>query len=86
MNGQMEPGEMEVLVKCCGENCGIKLFPLAYGKCNFFWLISEFVRSFAHTAHLFACYGLLALLAPSAELTRLLARSLRSLPRLWESE
>ena len=43
-------------------------------------------RPFAHTAHLFACFRLLALLAPSAALTRLVARSLRSLPRSWESE
>ena len=41
---------------------------------------------FAHTAHSFACSGLLASLAPSAALTRLLARSLRSLPRSWDSE
>ena len=41
-------------------------------------------RPFARTAHLFACFGLLASLAPSAALTRSLARSLRSLPRSWE--
>ena len=44
------------------------------------------VRSFARTAHSFACSRLLAMLAPSAALTRSLARSLRSLPRSWESE
>merc|ERR1712136_362106 len=38
------------------------------------------------TAHSFDCSGLLASLAPSAALTRSLARSLRSLPRSWESE
>ena len=43
-------------------------------------------RPFARTAHSFACSGLLASLAPSAALTRLLARSLRSLPRSWDSE
>ena len=43
-------------------------------------------RPFARTAHSFACSGLLASLAPSATLTHLLARSLRSLPRSWESE
>ena len=34
----------------------------------------------------FACSGLLASLSPSAALTRLLARSLRSLPRSWDSD
>ena len=43
-------------------------------------------RSFARTAHLFARSRLLALLAPSAALTRSLARSLRSLSHSWESE
>ena len=43
-------------------------------------------RPFARTAHLFACSRLLALFAPSAALTRSLARSLRSLPRSWERE
>ena len=50
------------------------------------WATRSPVRSFARTAHSFACSGLLALLAPSAALTRLLARSLCSLPRSWESE
>ena len=43
---------------------------------------------FARTAHLFARSALLALLARSTALIRLLARSLRSLPSLpssWES-
>ena len=40
-------------------------------------------HSFARTAHSFARSGLLALLAPSAALTRSLARSL---PRSWDSE
>ena len=47
------------------------------------------VRSFARTAHSFACFGLLASLAPSTSLTRSLACSLcslRSLHCLWESE
>ena len=44
------------------------------------------VRLFACTAHSFAYCTLLALLVRSAALTPLLARSLRSLPRLWESE
>ena len=43
-------------------------------------------HSFARTTHSFACFGLLASLAPSAALTRSLARSLRSPPRSWESE
>ena len=51
-----------------------------------YWATRSSVRSFARTAHSFACSGLLASLAPSAALTRLLARSLRSLPRSWESE
>ena len=51
-----------------------------------YWATRSSVRSFARTARLFACSGLLVLLAPSAALTRSLARSLRSLPRSWESE
>ena len=51
-----------------------------------YWATRSSVRSFARTAHLFACSRLLALLAPSAALTRSLARSLCSLPRSWESE
>ena len=51
-----------------------------------YWATRSSVRSFARTAHSFACSGLLALLAPSAALTRSLPRSLRSLPRSWESE
>ena len=43
------------------------------------------VHSFARTTHSFTFSGLLASLAPSAALTRSLARSLRSLPRSWES-
>ena len=51
-----------------------------------YWATRLSVRSFTRTAHLFACSGLLASLTPSAALTRSLARSLRSLPRSWESE
>jgi len=51
-----------------------------------YWATHSSIRSFARTAHSFACSGLLASLAPSAALTRSLARSLRSLPRSWESE
>ena len=40
----------------------------------------------ARTVHSFACFGLLASLAPSAALTRSLARSLRSHPCSWDSE
>ena len=50
-----------------------------------YWTTCLSVHSFARTAHSFACSGLLASLAPSAALTRSLARSLRSLPRSWES-
>ena len=50
------------------------------------WTTRLSVCSFARTAHSFACSGLLASLAPSAALTRSLARSLCSLPRSWESE
>ena len=42
-------------------------------------------RSFARTAHSFACSAVLALLARSASLTHSLARSLRSLPHSWDS-
>ena len=51
-----------------------------------YWATRSSIRSFAHTAHSFACSGLLASLAPSAALTRSLARSLRSLPCSWESD
>ena len=50
------------------------------------WSPGPLARPFTRTAHSFARSGLLALLAPSAALTRSLARSLRSLPRSWESE
>ena len=46
------------------------------------WATRSSVRSFVRTAHSFVCSRLLASLAPSAALTRSLARSLRSLPRL----
>ena len=64
-----------------------------------YWVTRSSVCSIAHTAHSFACSGLLASLAPSAALTPSLARSLRSfaslvrfarslrsLPRTWGSE
>ena len=51
-----------------------------------YWATRLSVRSFARTAHSFACSGLLASLAPSAGLTSALAYSLWSLPRSWESE
>ena len=35
-----------------------------------YWATRSSVRSFARTAHSFTCFGLLALLAPSAALTR----------------
>ena len=50
------------------------------------WVTRSSVRSFARTAHSFPCSGLLASLAPSAALTRSLARSLHSLPRSWDRE
>ena len=49
------------------------------------WTTCSSIRSFARTAHSFTCSGQLASLAPSAALTRSLPRSLRSLPRWWES-
>ena len=55
-------------------------------------LVRSLVRShrslapLTRTAHSFTCSGLLASLTPSAALTRLLACSLCSLPRSWESE
>ena len=51
-----------------------------------YWATRSSVRSFARTAHSFAWCGLLASIALSAALTRLLARSLRPLPRSWDSE
>ena len=51
-----------------------------------YWATRSSVRSFARTAHSFACSGLLASLPLSAAPTRSLARSLRSLSRSWESE
>ena len=50
------------------------------------WATRSSVRSFARSAHSFACCRLLASLAPSTALTRTLALSLCSLPRSWESE
>ena len=50
------------------------------------WATCSSVRSFARTTHSFACSGQLASLAPSTALTRLLARSLRSLPCSWDSD
>ena len=41
-----------------------------------YWATRSSVHSFTRTAHLFACSGLLALLAPSAALICSLARSL----------
>ena len=52
----------------------------------YYWATHSSVCLFARTAHSFASSGLLALLAPSAALTRSLVPSLRSLPRSWESE
>ena len=52
-------------------------------RCEY-WATRSSVRSFARTAHSFACSGLLASLAPSAALTCSLASSLRSLPRSRE--
>ena len=49
-----------------------------------YWATRSSVRSFVRTTHSFARSGLLASLALSAALTRLLARSLCSLPRSWE--
>ena len=49
-----------------------------------YWVTRSSIRSFARTAHSFACSGLLALLAPSSALTGSLARSLRSLPCSWD--
>ena len=46
-----------------------------------YWVTRSSVCSIAHTAHLFACSGLLALLAPSAALTRSLAHFAHSLAR-----
>ena len=51
-----------------------------------YWATRSSVRSFACTAHFFACSGLLASLAPSAALNRSLARSLRLLPNSWDSD
>ena len=51
-----------------------------------YWANRSSVRSSALTAHSFTCSGLLSSLAPSAALTRLLARSLCSLPRSRERE
>ena len=51
-----------------------------------YWATPSSVRSFGRTGHSFACSGLHASLAPSAALTPSLAHSLRSLPRLWDSE
>merc|ERR1712081_71167 len=46
-----------------------------------YWATRSSLRSFACTAHSFACYGLLASLVPSAALTRSLAHFAHSLAR-----
>ena len=51
-----------------------------------YWATRSSVRSFARTAHSFACSALLALLVRLAALTHLLAHSLCLLPRSWDSE
>ena len=51
-----------------------------------YWATCSSIHSFGCTAHSFACSALLAYLARSTALTRLLARSLRSLSCSWESE
>ena len=50
------------------------------------WSTGPLARPFARTAHSFACSALIASLAPSAALTRSLARSLCSLPSSWDNE
>ena len=50
------------------------------------WATRSSVRSFACTAHSFTCSRLLASLVPSAALSHLLARSLRSPPRSLKSK
>ena len=52
----------------------------ARGKYKY-WATRSSVRSFARTAHSFACSGQLASLAPSAALTRSLAHLAHSLTR-----
>ena len=49
------------------------------------WATRSSIRSFACTAHSFACSFLLALLARSSALIRLLACSFCSLPSSWET-
>ena len=51
-----------------------------------YWATYSSICSFVCTTHSFACSALHASLARSAAITRLLACSLRSLPRSWESE
>ena len=51
-----------------------------------YWATCSSIRLFAGIAHSFACSALFASLARSAALTRSLARLLRSLPSLWDSE
>ena len=51
-----------------------------------YWATHSYVRSFTRTAHSFAGSALLASFARSAVLTCSIARSLRSLPCLWDRE
>ena len=51
-----------------------------------YWATRSSVCLFTHTARLFACFAIFALLPRSTALTRLLACSLCSLPRSWESK
>ena len=51
-----------------------------------YWATRSSVRSFARTAHSFACSGLFALLVSSAALTHSLTRSVHSLARRKEND
>ena len=80
----------------CLDRSGIIFLGVIFSRCTMVWNKQEsrrkcwvthsYVRSFARTAHSFACSGLLASLAPSAALIRSLACSLRWLPYSWETE
>ena len=50
-----------------------------------YWATRSSIHSFARTAHSFACFRLLASLAPSAALIRS-HHSLHSLPRSWDNK
>merc|ERR1712002_165326 len=67
---------MEAVVSTQGHGINAQWVQMIRNRRVEYWAIRSSVRSFARTAHSFACSALLASLARSAALIRSLARSL----------